>query len=99
MKEEIEFRSKEELFKRIRPALYSKVKEARRLGYKYVTEKDVWNYLVDNKWKKQEDFELHDMINDILYVDNYSLNEFTLKERSKYDSKIKINEIKDDDIL
>ena len=46
----IEFKSAEELYNRVEPALYSKRKEINKLGFKYVTEKDIWNYLVDNCW-------------------------------------------------
>ena len=45
----IEFKSAKELYDRVLPALYSKVKEVRNLGFKYITEKDIWNYLKINK--------------------------------------------------
>ena len=34
----IEFKSAKELYDRVLPALYSKVKEVRNLGFKYITE-------------------------------------------------------------
>ena len=66
MEDKIEFKSLKELYERVKPALYSKVKELRRLGLKYVTETDIWNYLVENVWKTKENLELHELINDIL---------------------------------
>ncbi len=76
MDNKLEFRTKEELYKRVLPALYSKIKEVRKLGFKFITEKDIWNYLVENEWKNRVNLELYDLINDILYVDNYRLNDY-----------------------
>ena len=56
----IEFKSAKELYNRVLPALYSKVKELRNLGFKYITEKDVWNYLVNSTWKVKRDLQLHE---------------------------------------
>ena len=66
MNEPLEFKTVEELYNRVLPALYSKVKELRRLGYNYVTEKDVWNFLATTQWKKTTDLQLHNIISDIL---------------------------------
>ena len=49
----IEFKSAKELYDRVLPALYSKVKELRGLGYKNIYEEDIWNYLVETNWKKK----------------------------------------------
>lgn len=74
----IEFKSAKELYDRVLPALYSKVKEVRNLGFKYVTEKDIWNYLVNSTWKTKRNLQLHDLISDILYADNYKLNDYVM---------------------
>lgn len=87
MNDNIVFKNKEELYNRVYPALYSKAKEIRKLGFKYIKEIDIWNYLVDSEWKKRNDLELHDLISDILYVDNERLKEYVME---------KINKIKDD---
>ena len=96
----IEFSSARELYKRVEPALYSKVKELNKLGFKYVTEKDIWNYLVDAKWKTKVNLELHELISDILYADNYLINDFVMKrldQLKKNDVEMnKINEFGDD---
>lgn len=88
MNNKLEFRSKEELYNRVLPALYSKIKEVRKLGFKFITEKDIWNYLVENEWKNRVNLELYDLINDILYVDNYRLNDYVNQklERMKKDN-------------
>lgn len=79
MNEPIEFKSVKELYERVKPALYSKVKELTNLGYKYISEKDVWSYLVNNEWKEKKDLQLNDLISDILYCDNNKLNEFVME--------------------
>ena len=84
MDDKIEFKSLKELYERVKPALYSKQKEVRRLGLKYVTEKDIWNYLVENVWKTKENLELHELISDILYVNNYDLNEYAMRRVKEY---------------
>ena len=83
MKEEIVFRSVEELYNRVLPALYSKRKEINSLGFKLVTEKDIWNYLVENEWKTKRNLELHDLINDIFYVDNIKINDYVMRKVEK----------------
>lgn len=86
--EKIEFKTVEELYKRVSPALYSKVKELKRFGYTLVTEKDVWNYLVDNDWKNRTNLELYDLISDIMNTDNYKINLYVTDKLSKMKSKL-----------
>lgn len=83
MSDEISFKDKEELYKKVEPALFSKVKETRRLGLMYITEKDVWNYLAENEWNKRNDSELFDLISDILSVDNYRLYDYVMENIKK----------------
>ena len=71
-----EFSSKEELYKRVKPALYAKSRELERMGYFYIQEVDIWNYLIENKWKQASNLMLSDIVNDILHVDNKMLNEY-----------------------
>ena len=84
MDDKIEFKSLKELYERVKPALYSKEKEVKRLGLKYVSEKDIWNYLVENVWKTKENLELHELISDILYANNYDLNEYAMRKVKNY---------------
>jgi len=83
MKNDPEFKNLEELFNRVLPALNSKVYELRRLGYKYPDEKDVWNFLVTNKWKNKTDLCLSELVSNIIHIDNYELNEYVLEKMSK----------------
>ena len=84
-----EFSSKEELFQRVKPALKAKVNEFKRLGYKYVQEVDVWNYLIENKWCKSRNLMLSDIVNDILHtenekIDNYLKGKISSIKRTQY---------------
>lgn len=79
----IEFKSAKELYDRVLPALYSKVKELRNLGFKYITEKDIWNYLVNSTWKSKRNLQLHDLISDILYADNIKINDYVMNKMKK----------------
>ena len=84
-----EFSSKEELYQRIRPALKAKINEFRRLGYSYVQEVDVWNYLIENIWSKSKDLMLSDIVNDILHVkikkiDDYLKEKMSSTNRTQY---------------
>ena len=87
MNNPIEFKSAKELYDRVLPALYSKVKELRNLGFKYITEKDVWNYLVNSTWKTKRNLQLHDLISDILYADNYKVNDYVMEKMKKLKTK------------
>ncbi len=79
----IEFKSAKELYDRVLPALYSKVKEVRNLGFAYITEKNIWNCLVNSTWKTKRNLQLHDLISDILYADNYKLNDYVMDKMRK----------------
>jgi len=72
----LEFRSLEELYNRVKPALETKCSEMKRVGYSYIKEEDIWNYLKEIKWKKSNDLSLHEMINDILNTDNVAIDSY-----------------------
>ena len=84
-----EFSSKEELYKRVGPALRVKICELQRLGYSYIQEMDVWNYLIENKWCKSRNLMLSDIVNDILHtenekIDNYLKGKISSIKRTQY---------------
>lgn len=70
------FHTQEDLFKRVKPALNAKNQELHRLGYPYITIADIWNYLIETKWKKSHDLMLSDIVSDILHVDNKRIDEY-----------------------
>ena len=77
-----EFSSQLELFKRVKPALNSKCAEAHRLGFPDLRDIDIWNYLIENKWKTSKDLMLSDIVSDIMHCDFHSVELF-LKDNSK----------------
>ncbi len=86
---EMMFRSLEELYKRLKPALYTKKEEMKRNGYVYIKEEDIWNYLKEIKWKNSKDLSLYQMTCDILdtddmIIDNYLRQKLNLKNRKAY---------------
>ena len=64
------FNSKEELFFRVKPALVIKSNEINKLGYSFVTDVDIWNYLIQVKWIKSKNLYLCDVVHDIFNADN-----------------------------
>ncbi len=65
--------SQEELYKKVEPALKSKVKDLTRVGVNYVQKADVWNYLKNNVWCKKTNLTLGELVNDIMTVTNTEL--------------------------
>ena len=93
--DDIKFGSLQELFIRVKPALRSKVKELKGVGYNFITETDVFNYLKDNKWCKKSNLTLSELVDDILSTPNEEI----LKDVSdKIIKKDSIN-INDDNII
>lgn len=70
------FDSITELYKRVLPALRSKKKELTISKLSFVTEKDIWDYLRNNKWNKETNLTLFDIVNDILTVRESSIVEY-----------------------
>ncbi len=70
------FNSKEELFFRVKPALVIKSNEINKLGYSFVTDVDIWNYLIQVKWIKSKNLYLCDVVHDIFNADNTGIIEY-----------------------
>lgn len=86
---EIKFHSLDELYKRLKPALFTKREEMRRNGYVYIKEEDIWNYLKEIKWKNSKNLSLYQMTCDILdtndnIIDDYLREKLNLKNRKIY---------------
>lgn len=84
---DLNFRNLDELYNRIKPALYSKVEEIRRNNISYIKEEDIWNYLSINKWKNSESLTLSDMVTDImdLKIDDVKMYVLDLVRRRNTD--------------
>lgn len=84
--EKIEFDNVKQLYDRLKPALKTKQSEMRRMGYSYVREEDIWNYLKEVKWKKSVGLSLCEMVSDILntedvLIDNHLRSKLNLRKR------------------
>ncbi len=75
----LEFKSQKELYERVRPALYAKRVEFRRLGYSNIKEYDIWKYLAESKWKNSKNLMLSDIVNDILNTDCKKIYDYFIK--------------------
>ncbi len=84
---DLNFRNLDELYNRIKPALYSKVEEIKRNNISYIKEEDIWNYLSINKWKNSESLTLSDMVTDImdLKIDDVKMYVLDLVRRRNTD--------------
>lgn len=73
-----------DLYKRLLPAINSKINELSKYEILYVKREDIWNYLKQEKWK-DDNISLAEMVDDILNTDNEKLvkyvKEKTLNER------------------
>ena len=72
MKEE-KFSSLEELYKRLKPALSTKMREMHREKMVTVTEREIWNYLCYHLWRGKNALTLGEMVNDILNTDSFTI--------------------------
>lgn len=84
----LEFRSLEELFGRIKPALYSKTVELKRRKLFYIKEVDIWNYLSNKKWRKSKSLSLSGMVSDIMDLSDEEIRNYTLDIVSKQEREI-----------
>lgn len=89
----IEFNSIEELYKRIRPALTSKVREFRRNGIVFIKEEDVWNYLIEFKWKTGKGLELYNIVDDILNIDNSEVEKYVISKMKDFKRKVNLDNV------
>jgi hypothetical protein len=77
---DIQFKSLNDLYIRIKPALVSKCVELHRYGANYIKEEDIWNFFKETKWGKASDLSLSEMVNDVLNGDNYQIESFVKKK-------------------
>ncbi len=69
----MEFGSANELKMRVMPALKVKEDNFKRMGLD-ITAEDIWFYLKQNKWCKDKNLTLNEIVNDILKLDGTVFN-------------------------
>lgn len=79
-----------ELYKRVLPALQTKVSELKREKINYIDALDIWQYCIDNIWKNKNDLRIYELVDDILNVDDLKLELFVKKNIAN--RKIKRND-------
>ena len=95
---DIEFNNIKELYERLIPALNTKVTELKRNDMDYIKKEDIWNYLKNTKWVSANNLLLHEMVDDILNLDNYEIDEYVKGEIRKKVIKPNLDDMKRDDI-
>lgn len=75
MNDDNTFSSVNELYRRLLPAINTKISELERIHFN-VKNIDIWNYCVSNIWKKEKDLRMYKMVSDILNIDEIELNKF-----------------------
>ena len=93
MDKDIKFRSLNELYNRILPALKSKANELNKDGLSYIHEEDIWNFLKNYKWTSSRDLDLGSMVNDIFNINHKELDDFVRSEIKNYRRNINQEEI------
>ncbi len=74
--DEFKFNNLEELYKKLTPALNTKVNELKRKNIKYIKEHDIWRYMRKYYWQDSQKLTLGEMVSDILstpsdYLEDY----------------------------
>ncbi len=72
-----------ELYKRLTPALRMKSSEVNRMCKSRLTNIDIWNYLIVNKWKNKKDLRLYELVSDILDCDSLEIIKYTRELEKK----------------
>ena len=76
-----EYTNIKELFNDLKPAFNVKLRLINK-DYDYITRNDIWNYLKINKWCKDVNLTISEMVDDIIMVDIDKVDRF-LKEYIK----------------
>lgn len=74
----MEYSSQEELFNSLKGAFNVKLRLIKD-EYDYINSVDIWNYLKINKWCKDKNLSLSEMVNDIIDVDMEKVDVFLKK--------------------
>lgn len=88
------FKTIEDLYKTVFPALKSRKEDLHREKYVMVSEDDIWNYLVETNWMDSANLELSTIIDDILNVDGYKVSKYV---KDKMSSKERYLYFKDEE--
>ncbi|MBQ8193061.1 MAG: hypothetical protein IJZ46_03215 [Bacilli bacterium] len=81
------YKSQEELFNTLRGAFLVKIRLIKD-KYDYIKIVDIWNYLKINKWCKDKNLTISEMVNDIINVDADKIDIFIKKNLKEEERKL-----------
>ena len=87
MVREMEYNSQEELFKLLRGAFNVKLRMIKD-NYNHIKMIDIWNYLKINKWCKDNNLSISEMVNDIIDIDINKVDIFVKEINMNNNKKI-----------
>lgn len=65
----MEFTSQQQLYNKLLPVFNVKKRLIKNNEYNDITNKDIWYYLIENKWKNSYNLTISDIVNDIITLD------------------------------
>ena len=86
MNSNYKFNTLEELYRKLLPALNTKVGDLKRDNIVNITAEDIWKYLKNTYWCNRSDLTLGDMVNDILTTPNIDILNY--KTSNKNDNNV-----------
>lgn len=78
------FNSINDLYKRLLPALQTRMIELRRENFNCIDTLDIWNYCANTIWRKKSDLRIYELVSDILNVDGLELEMYVRKNLINY---------------
>ena len=80
MEDNLKIKNLTQLFKRVKPALNSKLREINDMKIIYIKDKDIFDFLRETKWINATNLCLAEVVDDILNVDINKLNVYVQKK-------------------
>ena len=81
--EELKIKSASELYKKLLPALSTKVADLKRHNIKHIKEDDIWQYLKKHYWVNSKELSLSEVVNDILSTPNDELINYVSENKKE----------------
>lgn len=83
-----EYKSQNELYLALVPALNVKMRIIRNSEYDYIKKEDIWNYLRTNKWCNDVNLCISEMVNDIINVEERLIDKYLKDKLNKEEKEI-----------
>lgn len=77
------FNSIDDIYKRVLPAINTKLDELKRINFN-VRNIDIWDYCVNCIWKNKNDLRIYEMVSDILNIDELKIRDFINNRNGEY---------------